>query len=80
MKEQCALSSPIAYHSALLMMMGVRSSVVVDMCRISQESVVALYQELSEYDWEAASQVSHPTETYDFVLPFGRRSDVNSIA
>ena len=26
-------------------------------CRISQESVVALYQELVEYDWEAASKV-----------------------
>lgn len=26
-------------------------------CRISQESVVALYQELAKYDWEAASKV-----------------------
>ena len=61
-------------------MTGVMSGVVVDMCRISQESVVALYQELSEYDWEAASQVSYPTATYNFVLPFGRRSGVNRIA
>ena len=27
------------------------------MRRISQESVVALYQELAKYDWEAASKV-----------------------
>ena len=26
-------------------------------CRISQESVVALYEELAKYDWEAASKV-----------------------
>ncbi len=31
---------------------------IVCKCRISQESVVALYEELSEYDWEAASKVS----------------------
>ena len=27
-------------------------------CRVSQESVVALYEELTEYDWQAASKVT----------------------